>query len=228
LALILYANFGSLKTKQGNSYLVSIRLDVSLLKMVIKRALLIIIFLFGSGLAQSNTTASCIRSPAKATVEIQDDGQVGFGTILMSNPTSCASLITSDPIETLSRSVTATSTITSTTTTRISSTSTAWLVSSPSKTPTWISLISVTPFNLPLSFGGSRTQMINTTSTSQHLFPTGSSQLAVGAQTSQNLSKSNISTPQTSLVAGSSTRSNAAWSHVFLWAAVTELLIGFF
>jgi hypothetical protein len=51
LVLILYTNFGSLKTKQGNSYLVSIRLDVSLLKIVIKYTLFIIIFLFGSGLA---------------------------------------------------------------------------------------------------------------------------------------------------------------------------------
>jgi hypothetical protein len=51
LVLILYTNFGSLKTKQGNSYLVSIGLDVSLLKIVIKYTLFIIIFLFGSGLA---------------------------------------------------------------------------------------------------------------------------------------------------------------------------------
>lgn len=178
--------------------------------MDINRALLFVI-LFGSSFAQSDTAESCTRLQAEATVEIQYDGQAGSGIILMtSNPTSCAALVDSNPSRTLSSSKTAPSMMISTTS---------------SKT----FLTSATSFHNPLPFGISRTQMINATSTGQHLFPTatGSSQMVTGPTASQSLSVPSTSTSQTSFVAGSGTRPGVSWSHMFFWAAVTELVIGF-
>lgn len=186
--------------KGGGSVLCGVQFNVSSLRMVTNRVLLVVAFLFGSGFAQSGTAESCTRLQAEATVEIQHEGQAGSGVILMtSNPTSCAAFVDSNPSGTLSSSVTA------------------------------ISTTSATSFHNPLSFGISRTQMINATSTGQQLFPktTGSSQILTGVTASQSLSEPSTSTPQTSLVAGSGTRPDVIWSHVFFWAAVTELVIGF-
>lgn len=172
--------------------------------MAINRALLLVI-LFGYGFAQSDTAESCTRLQAEGTVEIQYDGQVGSGIILMtSNPTSCDNLVSSNPSGTLSNSTTTTSAVLTTT--------------------------SAPLFNTPPSFGVSRTQMINATSTGQHLFPTaiGSSQMLTGATASQLPPEtSNSSTSQASVVAGSGTRRGASWSHVFFWAVVAELVTGF-
>ena len=175
--------------------------------MAINRALLLVI-LFNYGFAQSDTE-SCTRLQAEAIVEIQYDGQVGSGIILMTgNPTSCADLVSSNPSSTISNS---TSTL-------------------PTTTSSKTSLTSATPFNTPPSFGVSRTQMINATSTGQHLFLTniGSSQTLTGATATQSLpEQSTPSTSQSSFVAGSGTRPGVSWSHVVFWAVVTGLVTGF-
>lgn len=201
--LVLY------KRREGSATC-RIQSNVSSLKMAINRALLLVI-LFGYGFAQSDTAESCTRLQAEATVEIQYDGQVGSGIILMtSNPTSCGNLVSSNPSRTLLDSITTTSTSTTTL----------------GKT----SLTSTPLFHTPPSFGFSRTQMINVTSAGQHLFPTtvGSSQMVTGAAASQTLPETGTSsTSQASIVAGSGTRPCASWSHVFFWAAVTEIITGF-
>ena len=179
--------------------------------MAINRALLLVI-LFGYGFAQSDTAESCTRLQAEATVEIQYDGQVGSGIILMtSNPTSCGNLDSSDMSEALSDSTTTASTVSTTTLSATSSTSAPLC-----KTPP--------------SFGVGRTQMINATFPGQHVFPvnTGSSQMVTGAiATRIQPEHSNSVTSPSSVVAGSGTRPGASWSHVFFWAAVAELITGF-
>jgi hypothetical protein len=102
---------------------------------------------------------------------------------------------------------------------------------------------------MPPLFGTSRTRMINATSTSQYLFPTatgssqekpsamatqslfptatGSSQEKTDATATQNLSGSNTPTPLASVVAGLGIQPDVTWSHVFFWAAVTEMVLGF-
>jgi hypothetical protein len=180
--------------------------------MVVIRAILVVIFLFGSGFAQSDTADSSNSLQAEATVEIQYDGEVGSGIILMTSyPASCTTSITSNSI------------------TDTSSTSTTLVVSNLSTTPIWTSSTSSNPFNTPPIFGTSRTQMINATSTSQYLFQTatGASQMMTGITATQNLSESSTPTPHASPVAGSGIRFHAIWSHVFLWAAVTEIVSGF-
>jgi hypothetical protein len=69
--------------------------------------------------------------------------------------------------------------------------------------------------------------MVNGTSTGQYLFPTatGSSQM-IAATNAQRPSESSTPTPQASLVAGLGIRPDVAWSHVFFWAAVTEIVLG--
>jgi hypothetical protein len=63
--------------------------------MIIIHAILVIIFLFGSGFAQSDTAKSSKSLQAEVTVEIQYDGEVGSGIILMTgNPVSCTTSIT--------------------------------------------------------------------------------------------------------------------------------------
>ncbi|CZR52129.1 uncharacterized protein PAC_02006 [Phialocephala subalpina] len=178
--------------------------------MAINCALLLVI-LFGYGFVQSDTAESCTRLQAEATVEIQYDGQVGSGIILMtSNPTSCANLVSSNSSGTLSNSITTTLTL-------------------PTTTSSKTSLTSATPFNTPPSFGVSRTQMINATSTGQHRFPTtiGSSQMVTGATATQSLPEHSTSSTPQSVVAGSGTRPDVSWSHVAFWAVVTELVTGF-
>ncbi|PVH67412.1 hypothetical protein DL98DRAFT_600521 [Cadophora sp. DSE1049] len=178
--------------------------------MAINRALLLLI-LFGYGFAQPNTAESCTGLQAEATVEIQYDGQVGSGIILMtSNPTSCASLVSSSSTGTLPNSTTATST-------------------SPTAMSSKTSLTSATPFNTPPSFGVSRTQIVNATSTGQHYFPTtiGSSQIMTGATGTQILpGHSTSSNSHSSLMVGSSTRLDVEWSHVVFGAIATELIMG--
>ena len=65
--------------------------------MVILYAILVIIFLFGSGFAQSDTAKSSNSLQAEATMEIQYDGEIGSGIILMTSyPTSCTTSVTSN------------------------------------------------------------------------------------------------------------------------------------
>ena len=183
-----------------------IQFDVWFLRMIIIHAILLIIFLFGSGFAQSDTAESSNSLQAEATVEIQYDGEVGSGIIpITSYPASCTTSVTSNSI----------------TNTPITSTT------SLSITPIWTS--SCTSFNTPPIFGATRTQMINTTSTSQYLFQTatGASQVMTGIMATQNLSGSSTSTPQASPVTGSGTRFHNIWSHVFFWAAVAEIMSGY-
>jgi hypothetical protein len=192
--------------------------------MVINRAILAIIFLFCYGFAQSDTAGSRNSLQAEATVEIQYDGEVGSGIILMTSyPASCT---TSGP--------SSSSIVNSSSSTANSSVSTSLIVSSQSTTPISTSSTSSPPFNTPPIFGTSRTQMINATSTSQYLFQTatGASQIMAGTTATQNLSVSNTLTPHTSPVVGSGTRfhvtwSDVTWSHVFFWAAVAEIVSGF-
>jgi hypothetical protein len=198
--------------RRGDSALRRVQFNVSLLRMVINRALVVTIFLFGYGFAQSDTTENRTRLQAEATVEIQYDGQVGSGIILItSHPTSCTNLVSSNSSGTLSNSITTTSRL-------------------PTTMSIKTSLTSATPFNTPPSFGVSRTQMINATSTGQQLFSTnmGSSQTVTGATATQSLpEKSTPSTSQSSFIAGSGTRPGVSWSHVVFWAVVAELVTGF-
>jgi hypothetical protein len=202
-----------------------IQSNVLLPRMVVNRALLTIIFLFGYGIARPGTSESSNSLQAEATVEIQYDGEVGSGIILMTSyPASCTTSSTSSP-----------STVISSSSTTAPSVSTALIVSSPSTTPTWTSSTSSTPFNTPPIFGTSRTQMINATSTDQYLFQTatGASQMMTGTTATQNLSESSTPTPHASPVTGSGTRfhvtwSDVTWSHVFIWAAVAEIVSGFY
>jgi hypothetical protein len=91
--------------------------------------------------------------------------------------------------------------------------------------------------------------MINATSTGQYLFPTatgssqektdatatqylfptatGSSQGKTGATATQSLLGSNTPTSQASVVAGLGIQPDVIWSHMFFWAAVTEIVLGF-
>jgi hypothetical protein len=189
-----------------------IQFDASFLRMVIIHAILVIILLFGSCFAQSDTAWSSNSLQAEATVEIQYDGEVGYGIILMTSyPASCTTSVTSNS------------------STNTLSTGTTLVVSSPSTTPIWTSSTSSPQFNTPPVFGSSRTQMINATSTSQQLFQTatGASQMMTGIMATQNLSESNTPTPHASPVAGSGTRFHDIWAHVFIWAAVTEIVSGF-
>jgi hypothetical protein len=115
------------------------------------------------------------------------------------------------------------STATSIISTTTSSASTALIAYDPN-----ISTSSI-HFNTPPPFGTSRTQMINATSTGQYLSPTatGSSQEKTGATATQSLSGSNTPTPLASVVAGLGARPDVMWSHVFVWAAGTEIVLGF-
>ena len=140
-----------------------IQSNVSSLMMVIDRAILAIIFLFGYGFAQPGAAESSNSLRAEATVEIHYDGKVGSGIILMTSyPASCTTSNSTTIISSLS-------TVTSSITTL--SASMALIASSPSITETWTSSTSSIHFNMPPPFGTSRTQMINATSTGQYLFP---------------------------------------------------------
>jgi len=180
--------------------------------MIMNRAVLVIIFLFGYAFAESGVAESSTLIQAEATVEIQYDGQVGSGVILMTSDTACC-----------------TTSVTSNSSTTILSPNTTLIVSGSGTTVVQTSLSSCTLFNTPLVFGTSRTKMINATSTSQYLFPTatGSSQVAVQPTASQSLSPSNSPSTNAALVTGLGTRRGVAWSHVFFWAAVTEIVLCF-
>jgi hypothetical protein len=63
--------------------------------MILIHAILLIIFLFGSSFAQSDTSESSNSLQAEATVEIQYDGEVGSGIILMTSYlVSCTTSVT--------------------------------------------------------------------------------------------------------------------------------------
>jgi hypothetical protein len=178
--------------------------------MVIDRALLLITVL-GYGLAQSHTVKGITRSQAEATIEIHHHGQVGSGIILMTgNPTPCGNLGFSTLKETLTDTVTTNLAV-----------------------PTTISdvrpLTSAPVFHTPLSFGGSRTEMINTTSISQHLYPTiGSSHMIIGSTVSPTLLQTGTSTTsEASNIAKLSTHPYASWYHVLVWVAVIEIMTSF-
>jgi hypothetical protein len=181
---------------------------VSSLRMIMNRAVPVIILLFNYAFAQPGTAESRTLIQAEATVEIQYDGHVGSGVILMTSDPACCT-------------TSATSNLSKTTLT----TSTEILVLSPNTTVVGTSSSSCTLFNTPLVFGTSRTQMINVTSAGHYLFPTatGSSQMMTGTAT-QSPSLSNSSPTHAALVTGSGTRRDVTWSHVFFWAAITEII----
>jgi hypothetical protein len=84
---------------------------------------------------------------------------------------------------------------------------------------------SLNPSNTPPLFGSSRTYMVNATANSQceSILATGC-HMATGTMATQTSSGSGFSTHHSSAVVGSGTRSNFAWSHVFIWAVVTDIL----
>ncbi|KAH6704332.1 hypothetical protein BKA61DRAFT_680587 [Leptodontidium sp. MPI-SDFR-AT-0119] len=179
--------------------------------MVINQALVVVVFLFGYGFARTDTAESCTSLQSEATVEIQYDGQVGSGIILMTtNPTSCANLGSFHPSGT-SQDITTT----------ISALST--------KTSSQAPWTSATTFNTPLPFGFSRTQMINATSTGKHVPPAsmGSSQILNAPTASQILPETSTYLSSSRPVAGSGIHLDVPWYHVVFWAVVTELITGF-
>ena len=188
--------------------------------MVTNRVILALIFLFGYGFAQSTTAQNSGSLQAEATVEIQYDGEVGSGIILMTSSASCVASVT--PSSIISSPSTATSSAGT-------SANQALIVSGPSTTAIWTSPTPTTPFNTPPVFGTTRTQMINATSAGQPLFPmaTGSSQMITATSITQSQSESSTPTPNTSLVVGLGIRPDITWSHVFFWAAITEIVLGF-
>jgi hypothetical protein len=163
------------------------------------------IFSFIYCFAQAEAAESSSPLQAEATVEIQFDGESGTGLILMTGyPASSGCSSSSTTIPNSSAANTAT---------------------------VGVALTSNAPFNTPPLFGTSRTQMINATSTGQYQFPTatGSSQMVTGTAgtDTQNPSGSSTPNPYASLFAGLGTRPDVTWSHVFFWAAVSEIMLGF-
>ena len=205
-----------IKESDGRSLWSLIRSNVSFPRMIVNRATLATIFLLGYSIAEPGTSDSSISMQAEATVEIQYDGEVGSGIILM---TSCPAACTVSDASSLSAMISCSDST-------ADSASTALIASSPSTTVIWTSSTSSTSFNTPPIFGTSRTQMVNVSSTAKYLFPTatGSSQMITATNT-QSSSESSTPDPHASLVAGLGIRPDGAWSHVFFWAAVTEILL---
>ncbi|KAH7363949.1 hypothetical protein BKA65DRAFT_489999 [Rhexocercosporidium sp. MPI-PUGE-AT-0058] len=173
--------------------------------MAITRGLFLMT-IFGYAFAH---TEKCTGLQAEVTVEIQHDGQVGSGIMLMtSNPASCADLVSSNSIGNFSNSINATPTTTTTMSNKTSITSNL-------------------PFNTPPSIGASRTQIINATSTDQHYFQTtiGPSQIMTDTTGAQNQSgHSNFTKSQSSAIAGSGTCLDVKWSHIVFGALAIELM----
>jgi hypothetical protein len=156
--------------------------------------ILAIIFLFGYRTAQPSV---------EETVRILYVREAGSDNVL--TPLPCSISGTSSPSNLTSRS-----------STNVSSISAVSIVY-PNTTTFSVSPASL---NTPPVFGANRTEIVNATSTGQHLLPTatGSSQRTTGT--------ANIPSPYSSPVAGLGIRSDVAWSHVFVWAAVTDVLLG--
>ncbi|KAH8799090.1 hypothetical protein F5884DRAFT_812651 [Xylogone sp. PMI_703] len=117
--------------------------------MVINCVILVISLLFGYGFTLSVTGSGV---PAEATVQIQYNGEEGSGIITMTSPT-------------LTHEASITTSFRSTKNTLDTSTTSVFPALGYTSSPT-------SPFNMPPVFGASRTQMVNSTSSTQHLCPT--------------------------------------------------------
>ena len=90
-------------------------------------------------------------------------------------------------------------------------------------------LTSALVFHTPPPFGGSRTEMINTTSISQQLYPTiASSHVVIGSTVGPTLSQTGTSTTsEASNIAKLSSYPYASWYHVLFWVVVMEIMTSF-
>ena len=178
--------------------------------MAIDRALLLFTVL-SYGFAQSDTVKSITRSQAEATIEIYHDGQVGSGIILMTdNPISCGDPVLSTLKEILTDTVTANLVV---------------LITTSSLRP----LTSALVFHTPPPFGGSRKEMINTTSISQQLYLTiAASHVVIGSTVGPTLSQTGTSTTsEASNIAKLSSYPYTSWYHVLFWVVVMEIMTSF-
>lgn len=155
-----------------------------------------------SGFTQSVTTHSCIGLQAEATIEIHDNSHASSNSIPMMSHHAATTIIPSNSTMSIGGLQTG-----------VSSAST---VSSSDLIAPHTSSIS---FNTPLPFGSSRTLLINNTSTNSCM-TTG---LCGTATAKPSQTGSSTSGPH-SVVVGSGVRQVSLWSHVFLWAALAEML----
>jgi len=166
--------------------------------MVVTRAPLMSVFLLGYALAHSGASNNCAGLLADATVEIQYDGQVGSGVIQMTrHPESCTG--TTYPV-----------------TTPIAST--AVVVDNSKTISTMTPVDSGISYNTPPAVGTSPTKVLNATTSRPP-------QIVSGTQATQVSSDVRASTLNPSPITGSGSRANVAWSHVFLWTAIAEIII---
>ena len=159
--------------------------------------------MFTSGFTQSVTTHSCIGLQAEATIETHDNSHATSNSIRMTSHDTATSIIPSDSTMSVGGLQTGASS--------------ASTVSSSDLTAPHTSTNS---FNTPLPFGSYRTLLINNTSTNKCM-TTG---LCGTATAKPSQMGSTTSGPHSSLVVKSGARQVSLWSHVFLWAALTEML----
>lgn len=159
--------------------------------------------MFTSGFTQSVTTHSCIGLQAEATIEIHDNSHGTSNSMPMVSHNAATTIMPSNSTTSvggLQTEVSSANTISHS----------SLLLSQPSSTS----------FNTPLPFGSSRTLLVNSTSTNKCM-TTGICQTATAKPSQLG---SNTSGPHSSIVAGSGVRHGSVWSHVFLWAALAEML----
>ena len=159
--------------------------------------------MFTSGFTQSVTTHSCIGLQAEATVEIHDNSHASSNSIPMMSHHAATTIMPSNSTMSVGGLQTGASSANTVSHSSL-------LSSQPSSTS----------FNTPLPFGSSRTLLINNTSTNKCM-TTG---LCGTATAKPSQLGSSTSGPHSSIVAGSGVRHVYVWSHVFLWAALAEML----
>ncbi|KAH8797681.1 hypothetical protein F5884DRAFT_814978 [Xylogone sp. PMI_703] len=157
--------------------------------MVINWAILVISLLFGYGFATGSEV------PAEVTVQIQYNGEEGSGIITMTRPTPTHEAFI---------------------TTSFQSTKNALGTGTTSVFPALGYTSSPTsPFNMPPVFGASRTQMVNSTSSTQHRSPTAkNSSRVIGS----SIATQNSPGPAISQINHSGTTVTTSRHWVVLWA----------
>lgn len=159
--------------------------------------------MFTSSFSQPVATHSCTRLQAQVTVEIHDNSHTSSSTIPMTGHHASATIMPSHsttPVGGPHAILSSADTVSHS----------GLLSSQPSSTS----------FNTPLPFGSSRTLLMNNTSTNGCM-STGLCQTATAKPSQLG---SSTSGPHSSIVAGSGVRHVSVWSHVFLWAALAEML----
>jgi hypothetical protein len=177
--------------------------------MAILRAILASIFLFGYGISRLNTSGDSNLLAAE-TVQSLRRGQAASDSLLLARyaqPCIISASWNTSPLT--SRSCAPQPCTSKTSNVSILNTAEIW---TPSMLPT--------TFNLPPMIGASRTAMINATSTKQYI------NLTATAPSQRMTDTVNTPPPYASLVIGLGVRPDVAWSHVFFWAAVTEIVLG--